>query len=146
MAEYISFQPSDFFSTKLYTGTGSSNAVTGVGFQPDFTWIKRRDSTGSHYLVDAVRGVTKVVFSNADNEEAVVASFHRAIAISNCRHKLFPDDNAEISGEITHQRADNTRWQWTYIAGINHGTDGDVTGTLYRRSVLGTVGTEIRYQ
>ena len=56
------------------------------------------------------------------------------------------DDNAEISGEITHQRADNTRWQWTYIAGINHGTDGDVTGTLYRRSVLGTVGSEIRYQ
>ena len=53
---------------------------------------------------------------------------------------------AEISGEITHQRADNTRWQWTYIAGINHGTDGDVTGTLYRRSVLGTVGTVIRYQ
>ena len=56
------------------------------------------------------------------------------------------DDNAEISGEITHQRADNTRWQWTYIAGINHGTDDDVTGTLYRRSALGTVGSLVRYQ
>ena len=29
-----------FFNTKLYTGTGASNAQTGVGFQPDFTWIK----------------------------------------------------------------------------------------------------------
>ena len=31
----------DHFNTKLYTGTGSSNAITGVGFQPDFTWIKQ---------------------------------------------------------------------------------------------------------
>ena len=56
------------------------------------------------------------------------------------------DENAEISGEITHQRADNTRWQWTYNAGINHGTDVDVTGTLYRRSALGTEGTVVRFQ
>ena len=41
MAAYISFQPSDYYSTKIYTGTGSSSqGVTGVGFQPDFTWIK----------------------------------------------------------------------------------------------------------
>ena len=56
------------------------------------------------------------------------------------------DNVAEISGEITHQRADNTRWQWTYIAGINHGTDIDTTGFLYKRTALGTVGTEVRYK
>jgi len=56
------------------------------------------------------------------------------------------DEIAEISGEITHQRADNTRWQWTYNAGINHGTDVDVTGTLYRRSALGTEGTVVRFK
>ena len=28
---YISFQPKDYFNTKIYTGTGSSNALTGVG-------------------------------------------------------------------------------------------------------------------
>ena len=56
------------------------------------------------------------------------------------------DNVAEISGEITHQRADNTRWQWTYNAEINHGTDGDVTGTLYKRTALGTVGTVARYE
>ena len=56
------------------------------------------------------------------------------------------DENAEISGRITHQRADNTRWQWTYNAGINHGTDNDVTGTVYKRSELGTEGSEVRFQ
>ena len=53
---------------------------------------------------------------------------------------------AEISGRITHQRADGTRWQWTYNAGINHGTDDDMTGVLYKRTPLGTVGKEVRYQ
>ena len=40
---YISFQPKDYFNTKLYTGTGSApNAQTGVGFKPDLLWIKTR--------------------------------------------------------------------------------------------------------
>lgn len=57
------------------------------------------------------------------------------------------DENAGgVSGRITHQRADNTRWQWTYNAGINHGTDGDVTGTVYKRTALGTEGSEVRFQ
>ena len=40
MAAYISFQPSDFFNTILYTGNNTTQSITGVGFQPDFTWIK----------------------------------------------------------------------------------------------------------
>ena len=54
--------------------------------------------------------------------------------------------DGQFTGYISHQRADNTRWQWTYNAGINHGTDGDVTGSLYKRTELGTAGTEIRFQ
>jgi hypothetical protein len=56
------------------------------------------------------------------------------------------ENSGGISGRITHQRADNTRWQWTYNAGINHGTDGDVTGTVYKRTALGTEGSEVRFQ
>ena len=41
---YISFQPKDNFKTLLYSGTGSENAITGVGFRPDLVWTKRRDS------------------------------------------------------------------------------------------------------
>ena len=66
-------KPTDYFNTKLYTGTGSSNAITGVGFQPDFTWIKDRDATNNHSLYDAVRGVTKVILSNATNAETTYA-------------------------------------------------------------------------
>ena len=38
---YASINPKSYFSAKLYTGNNSSsNAITGVGFQPDWTWIK----------------------------------------------------------------------------------------------------------
>jgi len=29
----------DYFNTKLYTGTGSENAITGIGFQPDWGMV-----------------------------------------------------------------------------------------------------------
>ena len=56
------------------------------------------------------------------------------------------ENSGGVSGRITHQRADNTRWQWSYNAGVNHGTDGDVTGTVYKRTALGTEGSEVRFQ
>ncbi len=55
--------PALFFNTVLYTGANKS--ITGVNFQPDWVWIKNRSSgTNHHILVDAVRGATKVFYSN----------------------------------------------------------------------------------
>jgi len=52
-------KPSDYFNTKLYEGNGSSpRSITGIGFQPDWTWTKNRDNTNGHGLFDAVRGYT----------------------------------------------------------------------------------------
>ena len=41
---------SNYFTSKLYTGNGSSQTTTGLNFQPDLTWIKVRDDTESHGL------------------------------------------------------------------------------------------------
>ena len=49
------------YNTKLYTGTGSSLALTGVGFQPDIVWIKARSNTEDHCIYDAVRGGSKKI-------------------------------------------------------------------------------------
>ena len=45
-----------FFTPKLHTGNGSTQSITGVGFQPDLNWIKCRSASENHTLVDAVRG------------------------------------------------------------------------------------------
>ena len=65
-------KPSDYFNTKLYTGTGSSGekAITGVGFQPDWLWIKNRTVAQEHWLADSVRGTTKFLESNSTNAES----------------------------------------------------------------------------
>jgi hypothetical protein len=45
---------------KLYTGDGAaSNAQTGVGFQPNWIWIKNRDTTDHHLIHDDQRGAGK---------------------------------------------------------------------------------------
>ena len=58
-------KPSLHFNTKLYSGTGSSNAITGIGFQPDFVWIKKRNGTTQHALFDALRGTGKYLESSS---------------------------------------------------------------------------------
>lgn len=58
------------FNPVLYTGDGAvDNAITGVGFQPDWTWIKERNGAANHGLYDAVRGVQKDLVSNTTGAE-----------------------------------------------------------------------------
>jgi len=59
----------DHFNTVLYTGTGSSQAITGVGFAPDFIWIKDRDAANWHNLQNTITGATKHLYSNATNAQ-----------------------------------------------------------------------------
>ena len=62
--------PSENFKVITYTGTGSSNSITGVGFKPDFVWIKNRGSAQSHSLTDSTRGNNLVLQSNETSAEA----------------------------------------------------------------------------
>ena len=59
-----------YFNTKLYSGTGSSQAVSGVGFQPDWIWFKCRTQAQNHNLFDAIRGSNKIIQSSTSNAEA----------------------------------------------------------------------------
>jgi hypothetical protein len=60
---------SQYFNTVLYTGTGSAQSISGVGFQPDLVWSKGRSTATNHHLFDVVRGVYKELNSNGTNAE-----------------------------------------------------------------------------
>jgi hypothetical protein len=62
--------PTAYFNTVLYTGTGSGQSISGVGFQPNFTWIKNRDTAVGHALFDSIRGATKYLTSSATVAES----------------------------------------------------------------------------
>jgi hypothetical protein len=66
-----------FMNATLYTGNGSSpRAFTGIGFAPDFVWIKSRTTAADHALIDSVRGTgSKALSSNntsAENGDGLV--------------------------------------------------------------------------
>ena len=62
----------DYFNTVLYTGNGSTQSITGVGFQPDWLWIKPRSSANRHTLYDVLRGTNSI--SSDSNAAQVTGS------------------------------------------------------------------------
>ena len=126
-------KPSDYFNTKLYTGNGATNrSITGVGFQPDLTWIKARSDTTWHHLFDAVRGANKALNSNVSNAEGTVATF-----------PSFDSDgftvNGASSGNLNINNQTNASWNWkkTADAGFdivsysgNNGTNRQISHSL----------------
>ena len=69
---YISFEPKDYVNTKIYTGNGGDQTITGVGFTPDWVWFKSRDAGNSHAVLDIVRGTTKVLYAETTSSEQTI--------------------------------------------------------------------------
>ena len=62
-------QPETQFNVVTYSGDGTTpQSITGVGFQPDLVWIKRRDSTADHTILDVLRGDARLESNNTDAE------------------------------------------------------------------------------
>jgi hypothetical protein len=59
-------KPQENFNTVLYPGDNNATKdITGVGFQPDFVWLKRRNGIDNHQLSDVVRGVNASLMSDS---------------------------------------------------------------------------------
>ena len=120
---YISFQPKDYFNTKLYTGTGSSNTVTGVGFQPDLTWIKNRGDAESHCLFDAVRTNGYYLKSDATSAEIDGASAGLWSAFAS-------DGFTVLNGNRTNDNGDTyASWNWKANGQGSSNTAGSINTT-----------------
>ena len=113
---------SDYFNTKLYTGNGSTNAITGVGFQPDFTWLKNRSVSQNHELYDAVRGVTKAINSNTTSLETTYTNGLNA----------FGTDGFTVgdSGYINGNGNNIASWNWLANGAGSANTAGSINTTV----------------
>ena len=124
---------SDYFNTKLYTGTGSELAVSSVGFQPDWVWLKDRGAAASHILTDAVRTATKVLKSNTTGAESTNA---QAL-------KSFDSDGFTLGTTSDINTSSNTyvSWNWKANGQGSSNTDGSINTTY--TSVNNTAGFSI---
>jgi hypothetical protein len=111
-------KPSDYFNTVLYTGNGSGQTISGVGFQPDFNWTKCRTATQSHVLTNSVSGVTKTLFTNATQAETTLTN---GLTSFNSDGYAFGDSALWT---------DNTKTfvSWNWKAGTSFTNDASATG------------------
>ena len=125
-------KPSLYFNTKLFTGNGGTQAVTGVGFQPDWVWLKSRSVADSPILFDAVRGVTKRLMTNSTGAESTEAQ--EVQSFDSDGFTVGSSDNANRSG------ATMVGWNWKAGGAGSSNSDGSVTSTV---SVSTTSGFSI---
>ena len=124
-------KPEDHFNTKLTTGTGSSQGVTGVGFQPDWIWGKRRDSSGNNSLFDSVRGITKGLESNSNGAQFTSTDYYSS----------FDSDGFTIASGSSGagNGSSQTAAQWCWLAG------GTAPSQTYTVKVVSDSGNKYRF-
>ena len=115
-------KPTDYFNNKLFTGNGGTNAITGVGFQPDFTWIKNRSRVEDNVLYDAVRGVTKRLESNTTDAEDTKSNGLTA----------FGTDGFTVgsAGQNNYNGDNIASWNWLGANGTASNSNGSITSTV----------------
>jgi hypothetical protein len=115
--------PGDYFKTVLYTGTGSSRAVTGVGFKPDLVWVKSRTNTEGSIIFDSVRGPEKRLLTFGSQTEATSAGGVMS----------FDDDGYSTAQYTGTNQSGQNYVAWCWKAGVGNtstNTDGSINSVV----------------
>jgi hypothetical protein len=115
-------QPETQFNVVLYTGNGTSQSVTGVGFQPDMVWLKERSSGSDHQLQDSVRGATNLLIPNSGNAESSSSTYLNS----------FDSDGFTVGSSAGANESGQTYVAWCWKAGGTAvtNTDGAITSSV----------------
>jgi len=131
-------KPSLHFNTKLYTGTGATQSITGLGFQPDWCWIKSRDTGNhNHNLIDVVRAAPNILATDG-NSAQWTNSTDGFTAFGTDGFTLGANTAGQQSYELNKNNDDYVSWNWK--AGNSAGStnnDGSVTSTVSANTTAG---------
>ena len=115
-------QADDHFNTVLGNGNASTQAITGVGFQPDWVWFKIRSHAVNHISYDSSRGVENYLSPNLTNQEYSHSSGLTSF-----------DSDGYTLGSINPNASSVTfvGWNWKANGGTtSSNTDGTITSTV----------------
>ena len=122
---------SENFNTVLYTGDASTpRSITGVGFQPDWLWIKERSSTSNHVAMDSVRGSSIVLVPNQTYADQTDTNLH----------KSFDADGFTIGNSGAVNQSSQTYAAWNWKAGTSFSNSAGINGATIASS--GSVNTD----
>jgi hypothetical protein len=119
--------PGLYFNTVLYTSNSGSSprTISGVGFQPDWVWVKNRDSSDyNHVAADSVRGLNNIL--QPDTKIAQLTN-HAAGFISSANSDGFVI-TAGSSNLSNYDVGSNKQVAWNWKAGTSFSNDASATG------------------
>ena len=125
-------KPTDYFETILYTGNGSTLNVGGLDFTQDFTWIKNRGDSTSHFLYDTVRGAgnDKDLRSNSNGAEGSGDGATHGF-MSAFRSDGFTVNQGSSTASITNASGQTyASWNWKSGGSASSNSDGSITSTV----------------
>ena len=126
--------PTLYFNTVLYTGTGSEQTVSGVNFSPGLTWLKSRSNGQPNVLSDSVRGGNKQLYTADTQAETTYGQYL----------KSFNSDGFVLGTDSGINQSSQTFVSWNWKAGgsASNNTDGNKTISLSVNTTAGfSVGT-----
>jgi hypothetical protein len=128
---------SEYFNTVLYSGNGSTQSITGVGFQPDWVWLKSRNNSYHNYVFDVIRGTGEQLYTNLTNEE-----FTSSGTLTSFDTDGFSLGNS-ANADINNSGATFVAWNWlTSNTSGSSNTDGSITSTVSANPSAGfSIGT-----
>jgi hypothetical protein len=136
-----STQADDHFNTVLYSGNSSNtHQITGVGFQPDWLWIKTRNVSASHYVADSSRGLgtgdsMRVLRTNGSLEE-YTAENDQVRSFDPDGFTL--DDNTDDTWYVNRSSDTYVAWNWKANGGTtSSNTQGSITSTVQANTDAG---------
>ena len=122
------------FNANTFTGNNSTQTFTGFNFQPDMTWLKKRNGTANHHLVNAVSGVGYYLYPNLTN----VQGGNGATLLT-----AFTSDGYTVDAGADSNGAGATGVGWSWKAGNLANTvgtsngDGSITSSVSANTVGG---------
>ena len=129
-------KPTDYFNTITYSGNGSNpRTLTGVGFQPDWVWLKNRTDSNGHTLADAVRGANETLSSDGTGAEVTDKSDGHLDAFTSDGFTVGAGSSSDArvnDGSHTY-----VAWNWLGANGTASNSDGSITSTVSANTTAG---------
>jgi len=122
-------KPGLHFNTVTYVGNGSTTqTITGVGFQPDWSWIKNRSANNNHNMYDVVRGQSKRLKTNTDEAEIDIGADF-----------TFQSDGFYVGnrGDTNGNGNNIVGWNWKAGGSGSANSDGDIASTVSANTTAG---------
>mgnify|MGYP001342965244 CR=1 FL=1 len=143
--------PTKYFETLLYTGNSTNNrAITGLNFQPDFVWMKKRASSAAqHSLVDSLHVTTDNGSGNGNVGDLDTASNRAPAAQSAGGFESF-DANGFTLGKGSNDANADSAYQLNNASGQTYvawnWNAGDTDSATYRVVVVSDSGNKYRFR